>query len=152
METLTIRRSTVAEIEQSPNITQLLAEYADESAIAGIGVPMAQLESYHQMEAAGLLHAIAAWQGTHLVGFVTLISGVLPHYGVCTATTESFFVARASRKTGAGLGLLREAEHLAKDLGAKGLLVSAPFGGRLAEVLPKAGYTETNRVFFRGLA
>ena len=68
------------------------------------------------------------------------------------ATTESFFVDPDKRQSGAGIKLLRIAEAVAKDLGAVGLLVSAPFGGKLADVMEKVGYTETNRVFFRGLA
>lgn len=32
------------------------------------------------------------------------------------------------------------------------MMVSAPAGGRLAEVLPRSGYRETNRVFLRALA
>ena len=68
------------------------------------------------------------------------------------AITESFFVAKVHRDSGAGLKLLRAAEQKARALGSPGLLVSAPFGGTLVQVLPRAGYTETNRVFFKGWA
>jgi GNAT superfamily N-acetyltransferase len=62
---------------------------------------------------------------------------------------ESFFVGKAYRKSGAGLRLLHEAEKYALKNNLPGLLVSAPFGGDLAVVLPHVGYIETNRVFFR---
>ena len=68
------------------------------------------------------------------------------------AVVESYFVASKHRKSGAGLALLREAERIASDRGAHALLVSAPHGGRLADVMPRVGYRETNRVFFRSLA
>ena len=67
------------------------------------------------------------------------------------ATTERFFV-KAHRKTGAGLRLLRAAEEKARALGSPGLLVTAPFEGDLFQVLPRVGYQETNRVFFKSLA
>jgi len=60
---------------------------------------------------------------------------------------ESFYVAKASQKTGAGMRLLRAAEKKARELGAPGLLVSTPFGGRLFVVLPRLNYAETNRIF-----
>ena len=87
-----------------------------------------------------------------LVGFVTVLVSVFPHVGVLMASTESLFVAKEYRKTGAGLKLIRSAESCAKEGGAPCLFISSPFGGNLAEVLPQVGYTETNRVFFRNLA
>jgi GNAT superfamily N-acetyltransferase len=88
-----------------------------------------------------------------MVGFLVLLVSVVPHFGVTIATTESFFVARAARKSGAGLMLRNEAERIARGIGAVGLFISAPVGSRLAEVMGKTkGWRETNRVFFRGLA
>ena len=63
--------------------------------------------------------------------------------------SESFFVEMSQRKSGAGLKLLRTAEKFAKDFGAPGIFISAPYGGTLAEVLPMAKYRETNRVFYK---
>ena len=40
---------------------------------------------------------------------------------------------------------------MGRALGCPGLLVSAPAGGVLAKVLPRRGYAETNRVFFKEL-
>jgi len=62
-------------------------------------------------------------------------------------------VARAARKTGAGLALRKRAELVAADMGAVGVLISAPSDGRLAKVMERdRQYVETNRVFFRRLA
>jgi hypothetical protein len=45
------------------------------------------------------------------------------------------------------LYLLREAEALARELGSPAFVVTAPFNGTLAQILPPLGYAETNRVF-----
>lgn len=150
--TITIRPCTVSDIEHAPNSAALLAEYGAESSIAGLGQQCAQFDTYYKLEAAGILHLVGAFRADQLVGFVIVMAAVLPHYGKKVATTESFFVAKNARKGGAGLRLLRAAEQKARDLGAVGFLVSAPVGGQLEQVLPRAGYENTNRVFFRGLA
>ena len=146
---MNVQMSTVAELERDPGLAVLLVEYAAESAIAGMPPPAAKMESYRELEARGLLQVLSATRDGRLIGFLTLLVPVLPHYGVTVAVSESFFVARAHRGTGAGLKLLRAAEELARRLGSPGLLVSAPFGGDLFKVLPRVGYAETNRVFFK---
>jgi len=149
---MTIDRSSVAAIAGAAEFAALAAEYAAEAAIDGLPPPAAKMETYRQLEAAGILHAFSALLDGGLVGFITVLAPVLPHYGVPIAVSESFFVAAAHRSTGAGLRLLQAAEGEARALGSPGLLVSAPFGGRLFEILPRRGYVETNRVFFRKVA
>jgi GNAT superfamily N-acetyltransferase len=146
---MNVQASSVSEIEAASNFGELLAEYASEAAIAGMPAPAAKMETYRHLESAGMLHVFSALSDGQLVGFITVLAPVLPHYGVAVAVSESFFVARAHRKTGAGLKLLREAEAKAASLGSPGLLVSAPFGGDLFHVLPRVGYAETNRIFFK---
>jgi GNAT superfamily N-acetyltransferase len=150
--TITIRKRAAIEILDAPNIADLLAEYAAESAIDGLGWPMAHLDTYQALDASGILHALGAFDGDTLVGFLFFIVSRLPHYNAQpVATSESFFVASTARKSGAGLKLLHEAEHAARELGAVGFLVSAPVGSRLESVLPAVSYREASRVFFRGL-
>lgn len=151
MPFITISPCTVHEFFQSPNLAELFDEYARESSIAGLGECVVNREHYEQLEAAGIFHALTAHQGEELVGFVTLLVTVLPHYGRLVAATESFFVKDDARAGGTGLKLLRAAGDLARDKGAIGLLVSAPYGGRLAKILPRLGYEPTNQAFFRGL-
>lgn len=147
-----IRRCTIAEIEAMPNIHKLLDEYAAESSpsIKGVPSPAAKVDMYKAMENNGTLCVIGAFHEDALIGFIIILKPLLPHYSIVIAVAESFFVAKAHRKTGAGLKLLQTAEDYAKGIGSPGLLVSAPFGGVLAEVLPHVGYVETNRVFFKG--
>ena len=144
-----IRSSTVAELEAAPTFADMLAEYAAESAIEGMPPPSARMETYRALSAMGALHVLAAWAGDTLAGFITVLAAPLPHYGRTVAVSESFFVAKAHRSTGAGLKLLHAAEDRARELGSPGLLVSAPFEGDLFKVLPRVGYAETNRVFFK---
>ena len=151
---MTVRQISIADLFAAPNLDALLAEYYAESAIAGLhdqarGV---NVGAYTQLEAAGLLFALGAFADGSLVGALILLVAELPHYGIPVATTESFFVSSDHRKSGAGLALLRMAERVACEAGAKGLLVSAPIHGRLAEVLERSDYQESNRVFFRSLA
>ena len=145
-----VERSSVAAIVGAPEFPALAAEYAAECAIAGLPPPTAKMKTYRQLEAAGMLQIFAAFDDAGgLIGLITVLAPVLPHYSVPVAVSESFFVARAHRRTGAGLALLRAAEDLARELGSPGLLVSAPFEGDLFRVLPRRGYAETNRVFFK---
>lgn len=150
--TLSLRKCSIEEIEDFPNFADILEEYALESSIGGLPHPSAKMPMYKHLEGVGALYVVCALKDETFIGFITILTSVLPHYGVTIATTESFFVARAYRSTGAGMKMLRIAEDYAREAGARGLLVSAPLNGVLAEVLPHVGYTETNRVFFRSLA
>lgn len=149
---IAIRKISIADIEAAPNIAALLTEYADESAIQGLPPPAAKMAQYKQIESACILHTFGAYLDDTLIGFITVLTSILPHYSVPVSTSESFFVAKEHRKTGAGLKLLHEAEGHAKKAGSKGILICAPTGSILATVLPGLGYVETNRVYFRGFA
>ncbi len=147
-----VRVISFDEVETSPDFDILLKGYSEECSIVGLPVPECQADIYRLLETSGVLTILGGFHEDRLVGVVFLLVSRSPHYGVMLATTESFFVSPEYRKTGAGLKLLREAERVAQSQGAVAFLVSAPYGGKLAEVLPKAGYTETNRVFFRSFA
>lgn len=147
-----IKQVTAAELSGDPRFAELIEEYADESAIAGMPRPNCQLGMYRHLEMIGQFHMLAAYVEGELIGFLTIVVSVLPHYGKRVATTESYFVTQSHRKGGPGLDLLRAAEWLAKALGAVGILVSAPHGGKLARVMPKARYKHTNEIFFKELA
>ncbi|CAN5191924.1 GNAT family N-acetyltransferase [soil metagenome] len=149
---LKIGPTTIAAVTEAPSFLELAAEYAAESQIKGLPPPTTDMTAYRRLEAAGLLHAFSATVDGELAGFLTLLVALHPRYAVPLATSESHFVGKAHRKTGAGLKLLAAAEAKAREMGTPGLLVSAPLGGSLAEVLPRRGFSETNRVFFKGFA
>lgn len=147
-----VRLITFGELESDPNFSWLTAAYAEESQMVGLPPANCQSDLYRRMESTGTFHVLGAYHGGELVGFLNFIVTVLPHYGAKVATTESIFVANEFRRTGAGVKLIREMERLAGDMGALGVLVSAPAGKRLADVMPGLKYRQTNQVFFKGLA
>jgi GNAT superfamily N-acetyltransferase len=152
MPRVNILPCTVADIEAAPNLPQLLAEYAAESAIPELAEgAAAQVETYRQLEAAGMLHPIAASLDGELIGFVFVLISVLPHFGRKVALGESIFVARAARGTGAGVRLKDAAEALACECGAQAILFSAPIDGSFEAVLPHHGYRAVSTAFFKEL-
>lgn len=147
-----IKQVTLKQLTDDPKFAGLIEEYADESSIADMPRPDYQFSMYRQMEIVGHLHLLGAYVDGELVGFLTMVVTVVPHYGKRVATTESYFVKQSHRSGGPGLDLLRAAEWLAKALGAVGIMVSAPHGGKLAKVMPRAKYKHTNEIFFKELA
>lgn len=153
MSALHIRRSTVAEFEAAPNLPEILAEYAEESSLSELGATSPQVGTYRMMEKAGIFYPIGAFDGARLAGFILPVVVVLPHYGVLAAVVESFFVPKVERKTGIGMKLLEHAEALARELGAKALLLSAPAYGVLSRVLSRTPrYRHSNETYITVLA
>lgn len=149
---LDVRPCSVAEFFAHPDAPALLAEYAAESSIDGLPTPKPHADTYYLLEHSGRMHVFASYDGERMTGFLVLLCSLNPHYSAMLGVVESFFVASAHRKGGAGAALRREAKRAARDLGAVGLLVVAPFGGRLAHVLEAdKACRETNRVFFEAL-
>jgi GNAT superfamily N-acetyltransferase len=147
-----IARGRVADVMNAATFQELAAEYEAEALIDGMPAPAARFEAYQALETAGMLHVFTATVGGGLVGFISLLVASLPRYGRPVAVSESFFVAKQYRKTGAGLRLLKAAENEARALGCPGLLVSAPYEGDLSKVLPRVGFKESSRIFFKRLA
>jgi GNAT superfamily N-acetyltransferase len=148
---VSVRKVAFADLTAHEDFPGLFREYAEESAIAGLPPPDDKMVQYQIIANSGIFHVYGAFAGDALIGFVSILLPVIPHYGVTVAVTESLFVGRQSRKGGAGIKLLQAAEEHARAAGSPALMVSAPFGGRLAEILPRRGYRETNRVFLREL-
>ena len=147
-----IRPCTIADLVAAPNLQALLAEYAAESALQDLGAAHAQIDTYHQLEAVGAIHPLAAYDAGELIGFLILLISPLPHFGKIAGSSESFFVTASHRRTGAGQALLQAAEQLAQELGAAGMFVSAPADSRLARVMSRSStYRMTNVVHFKAL-
>jgi len=147
-----IRRITLEELTSAAEFDGLFDAYRAEAAIDDLPMPSYEAHIYRSMEAAGLLHILGAHQGDRLIGFLSLIVSVLPHYGMTCATAESYFVDARHRRGGAGIKLLRKAESLSEELGAGVLLLSARPDSPLSVILPRSGYAPANTVFYRRLA
>lgn len=145
-----IHKVTRADVMDAREFPALIDEYARESAIEGMPSPLVKLESYKALDGTGALHVFSAIKGGALVGFITILAPVLPHYGITLAVAESFYLTPAHRGM-TGLQLLARAEAEALALGSPGFLVSAPMKGKLFHLLPRCGYVETNRIFFKRL-
>ena len=134
-----------------PAFDGLVAEYAEECKMRGMPEPEWAREVYAGMEQMGIVQCLVLRDTEYkMVGFSVLFCTVVPHYSKLVVTTESLFVTREYRKGGGGMKLLKAIEGHAKNIGAVGLLLSAPEGGSLAAVAPKIGYTHASNVFFKG--
>lgn len=141
-----------SDIENDAELPVLLKEYGEECGIEGLPTPQARFESYRALQNSGSMNIIAAYYDKKLIGFVSILTPVMPHYSIKLCVLESIFVAKDKRNTGAGIRLIKAAEQFSANAGSPGLLISAPYGGDLAELLPKMEYVETNRVFFKKLS
>lgn len=151
---LVIKKCTISDLETAPNIQEILEEYAAESSpsIKGLPRPLAKADTYKHLESIGTIHTIGAFFNDLLIGYIIIVPPIMPHYSIRIAVSESYFVLKAYRDTGAGTKLREAAEAWSKEAGAYGILMSAPVSGDLAEILPHVGYSETNRIFFKGFA
>ena len=147
---MNIVKIKISDTWEAPNWPQILMEYALEASIEGMPTTAPNKELYTKLEGLGVIHTFGAFLDKMLIGYITVMAVPGTHYETATIfSTESFFVLKEHRKTGAGLRLLRAAETLAKGLRAPGLLVSARVDNSLPQVLGSCGYKETNRVFFK---
>jgi hypothetical protein len=138
-----IREIRTAAVFESP---ELLEAYARECSIPLIGEINPQLKMYELMEQAGILKCFGFFEGHTLVGFATVLTTVLPHYGKKVATVESIFAKRG------GKDLMQAIEAYAKEAGCAVIFYSAPAGGRLERLLSlKKSCKHTNTIFTRSL-
>lgn len=146
---LVVEQSTVAKVMEAPNFSELILEYQAEALAPGMPPPSIRFDAYSALEGMGILTVFSALRDRELIGMITVLASHIPHYDRVIATTESFFVSKPHRASGAGLHLLRCAEQKAREVGAKGLLVSAPCGGVLGHVLPRVGYRSSSVIFYK---
>ena len=125
-----VRPSTVDEMIAAPNFAALCEEYANESGITELGRPDVDVDQYRAMIAADVGALIGAWNGGELAGFGFVTFTVLPHFSKLAGCLISFFVTERDRRSGAGTEIRKLAEHLSRERGAIGLLISAPRSSR----------------------
>jgi len=146
---LKINKTTIHDLESDANFQNLLEEYSCELEIEGLPHPSAKIDMYKQLESIGSLYPIAAYFNNVLIGLINVLMVMNPHYGVSIAVSESFFVMKEYRKTGAGMKLRSFAERVAQEMNSPGFFMSSPSWGPLVDVLPRVGYEETGRTFFK---
>jgi GNAT superfamily N-acetyltransferase len=113
----------------------MLAEYAAECSTEELGEINPQPDIYRELERLGMVQMFAAVRDGKMIGFVSILVTILPHYGQKTATIESLFVASAERKSGIGSIIMETAERFARESGCKAIFFSAPTDGALDRLM-----------------
>lgn len=147
--TLEIVKMIVSDLEARADFPEILKEYGEECSIRGMPPIVEKIAGYKAIEATNFFQLFCALHDGKLIGLVTVITPIIPHYGAVVAVAESLFVAKAYRKTGAGNRLLITAQKHARERQSTGILFSAPIGGPLEKILPYYGFRATNKTFFK---
>jgi hypothetical protein len=109
-------------------------------------------ERYLQLESAGMLHVAVARQDGYLVGYHIFVIRAPQHYkSTVMAFSDATYLKPGCRKGFAGVRFLRFAADSTRSAGAKGVYMSStsrlPFG----KILEWLGFTETERIYYKGL-
>lgn len=142
-----IKSFTVSEVIQHPDFNAVVEDYTAESGNPDLGPGMPAFDLYKQLESAGLFRVECAVDGDRLVGMVTVLVTVYPHFGKKVASVESLWLSKGYRKGPAGLKLIRRAQVMAKEMGAVGAYFGAREGSRLARLYERI-FTPMNRLFW----
>lgn len=140
-----IRKCGVAEVFDDPRSDVLIAEYAEECSEPGVDP---QRPMYEAMEQSGVLQCFGAYVAGGLIGFVTVLTSLMPHTGKRVATIESLFALTSHRASGAGEALLSAAEQYASATGCVRLLYTARINSRLNTVLSRRSGCEATHIVF----
>lgn len=151
--TPTIRPTTIAEIRTQAE--ELLRAHFDEIATASTK-RLTHLRpdwgKYEQLEAAGIVVALAAFTGDEMVGYaVTFVHTHLHYAGLVYAQNDVLFVAAPHRKSRLGLRLIAQTEHEVKERGARLLLWHAKEGTKLDALLPQLEYAIQDIIYSKEL-
>jgi Acetyltransferase (GNAT) family len=100
-----------------------------------------------------MLLGLFAYEGADLVGYsVSIFNPSHLHYrSLAVVVNDVLYVKPEHRHGRAGLGLIRETERIAKDLGAKLLMWHAKPDTALAAILPRLAYGVQDVLFSREL-
>lgn len=146
---LEIRPVSYAEILDAPNSTELLQAYAKDCVVPDYN-PQRQI--YAALENSGALYCFGAYVRRTLIGFVSVVIGVMPHNGKRTATIESLFVLPSHRATGAANELMTTVERVSAVTGCVALVYTARAGSSLEVVLSRRpGCKASHTMFTRWL-
>jgi hypothetical protein len=136
-----IRPVSYADIIDAPNAEELIRSYASECSVPNAEP---QPEIYAAMESAGALKCFGAYVDDRLVGFVSVLTAIMPHTGKPLVAGESIFVYPANRYSRAGDGLISAAERYADSIAAS-LTWLPRVGSQLDRILShRQGYSLTH--------
>lgn len=133
---------------------EILASYLIQEYAAECCIPDAEPQPhiYAAMEQAGALECFGAYIDDALVGFVSVVSSIMPHNGKRIATIESIYAAPEHRDSGAGTALMDAAEEFSATSGCIVLIYTARVGSALEKVLSRrSGCSRSHAMFSRWL-
>lgn len=152
MSKCVIRPIHYSDVLGAPNAHELIAEYAAECSIPAIGGINPQPQIYKALEEAGIFQVFGAYAGEKLVGFASVLTSTLPHYGKKVATMESLFASKDHRSGGLGTLLLSHVENYAQASGCPAIFYSALIGSRLEKLLSlRSSCIRASAMFYRRL-
>lgn len=133
---------------ESPGFQETVAEYLAETQNPGIGSPEIQFDRYKELNAAGSLKCVGAFEAEELVGLAHVTFARSQHYPFPIASIESFYLRKAFRKGTNGLKFLNAVKKMVKASGAPGLVFMAPPGSGYDKLCEKLGMLHTHNAWW----
>lgn len=134
------------------NAGEMIAQHTEVSTNSDLFTINPNLNVYRQMEKAGSLLTIGAWDDGLLIGYS--INFVLPHHHsmeVIHCSNDLLFVHPEYRRGRTGLKLISETERLAKKRGAHIVFWRANPGTALEKIMSALGKKVQETVFYTRL-
>jgi len=133
-----IRPSTVAEMREHA-MPLLRAHWVEVGRNRDVMVLNPKWIAYEAMEKAGMLLALAAWDGEQLVGYsVTFVFENIHYSPVIYAQNDVIFVEQSARGRGVFARLMEETERLAEEKGAIEVRWHAKKDSKLDRILARS--------------
>jgi len=132
-----IRKINFNTLFTDKNWPEIEKKYMEEGKPKHFPDPKTAYEYYAKMEQVGLSIVYGAYaENDNLIGFMTVVTCIYPHYSVYMTNVESIFVLKEYRKYKTAFKLLNMAKKTAKELNAYGIVITAAMGGPLEKILP----------------
>lgn len=153
MSTGRLRIVETTMLDKLPAVQALLREHWEELVLDPATMPL-QLDvaRYQELEAAGILLCLVAYDGEEIVGYSAGVLFNHPHHAdVRMLSNDALFLRKSHRKGRNGVALIRATERAARQHGAAKVLWNAEPGTALEALLPVMGYRAMNTIFGKGL-
>lgn len=148
---LAIVRTTIEDIMKYSNLDAMVKECHEEAGLKGLPEGKLHCPTYAALDKALALTCAKATYNDKLIGYVTVLVFMSPHYSVQLAQIETIYVLKDYRFTRAGIKLMQEAKNIAKEHQVPGLMCNALIGSTLSKLLKAEDYEPTHIVYFMRL-
>lgn len=148
--TLVFKTYKFEELHALNGFSELVKEYALETANPAIGAPAPQLQNYEELDKEGNLVCVGCVDidSGLLVGLAGLRISKSQHYAFPLVAIDGFYLLKAFRKGSAGLRLLKAIKLEVSRIGSPGLVFMAPPGSRFDALCGKLGMTHTHNAYW----